>query len=49
MPYKDTKILELNQYQKSDKEPLLFMQILNVLKKRLMDVKIILKIHQQQK
>ena len=31
MPYKDTKILELNQYQKSDKELLLFMQILNVL------------------
>ena len=30
MPYKDTKILEFNQYQKSDKHHLLFIQILNV-------------------
>ena len=29
MPPKDTKILEFNQYQKSDKHHLLFMQILN--------------------
>ena len=26
----DSEILEFNQYQKSDKVPLLFMQILNV-------------------
>ena len=31
MPSEDTKILEINQYQKSEKAPfLLFMQILNV-------------------
>ena len=30
MASKDTKILAFNQYQKSDKTPLLFMQILNL-------------------
>ena len=30
MPSEDTKILEFNQYQKSDKAHLLFMQIFNV-------------------
>ena len=30
MPSEDSEILEFNQYQKSDKVPLLFMQILNV-------------------
>ena len=30
MPSKDTKVLEFNQYQKSDKAPFVFMQILNV-------------------
>ena len=29
MPSEDTRILEFNQYQKSDKAPVLFMQILN--------------------
>ena len=30
MPSEDSEILEFNQCQKSDKVPLLFMQILNV-------------------
>ena len=30
MPSEDTKMLELNQFQKSDKAHLLFMQTLNV-------------------
>ena len=30
MPSEDTKILEFNQYQKSDKAPLLFKQTLSV-------------------
>ena len=30
MPSEDTNILEFNQYDKSDKSPLLFMQTLNV-------------------
>ena len=30
MPFEDTKILEFNHHQKSDKSPLLFMLILNV-------------------
>ena len=30
MPFVDTKVLEFKQYQKSDKAPFLFMQILNV-------------------
>ena len=44
MPSKDNKILECNQYKKSDKALLLFMLILNV---RLIDVKTILKIYSQ--
>ena len=42
MPSEDIKVLEFNQYQKSDKA--LFMQILDIEKKSLIDVKIILKI-----
>ena len=30
MPFEDSKISEFNQYEKSDKARLLFMQILNV-------------------
>ena len=30
MPSEDTNILEFRQYQKSDKAPFLFLQILNV-------------------
>ena len=30
MPFQNTKILELNQYQKSEKNYLLFKEILNV-------------------
>ena len=30
MPFEDTKILEFNQYQKSDKAPFIIMQVLNV-------------------
>ena len=49
MTSEDAKILEFNQFQKSDKHHLLFMQILSVYQKRIMDTKIILKIHLQQK
>ena len=48
MPSEDSKLLEFNQYQNLTKYHLLFMHILNV-QKRLMDVKIIQKIHLQQK
>ena len=41
MSSEDTNILEINQQQKSDKHHLLFMWILNLWHKRLMDVKII--------
>ena len=44
----DIKILEFNQYQKSGETHLLFMQILIFFLKN-MDVKVILKNHQQQK
>ena len=49
MPSEDTKILELNQYQKSDKAPFAIYADLECLIKRLMDVKVILKIYPQQK
>ena len=47
MPSEDTRILEFNQYQKSDKAPFIIYSDLEC--KRLMDVEIILKIHLQQK
>ena len=49
MASEDTKILELNQYQKSDKAPFAIYADLECLIKRLMDVKVILKIYPQQK
>ena len=49
MPSKDTKILDFNHDQKSDKVPFVIYADLDCIKKRLMDVKIILKIHLQQK
>ena len=45
MPFEDTKILDFDQYQNLIKQHLLFMQILNVLQKILMDARIIPKIH----
>ena len=44
-PSEDTKILEFNQYQKSDKASII--AGIECLIKRLMDVKVILKIHSQ--
>ena len=49
MPSEDTEISELNQYQKSDKAPFIIYADLECIIKRLMDVKIILIIHMQQK
>ena len=51
MPSKDTKILEFNPYQKSDKASFIIYADLACIieNRRLMDVKIILKIHLQQK
>ena len=48
MPSEDTKILEFNQFQKSDKEPFVIYADLELTQKRLMDVKIILKIQLQE-
>ena len=45
MSSEDTKILEFNQYQESDKAPFTIYANLQVQQKRLMDVKIIWKIH----
>ena len=45
----DTKVLEFNQYQKSDKKPAITYADLVSLIQKLMDVKIILKNHLQQK
>ena len=45
-PSEDTKILEFNQYQKSDKASII--AGIECLIKRLMDVKVILKIHSQE-
>ena len=47
MPSEDTKILQFNQYLKSNRAPFIIYEDLE--QKRLMDVKIILKIHLQQK
>ena len=49
MPFQNTKILELNQYQKSEKNYLLFKEILNVQQKILMGGKTIMNIYTQQK
>ena len=49
MPSEDTQILEFNQYQKSDKAPFIIYADLEYIIKKLMDVKIIPKIHLQQK
>ena len=51
MPPEDTKILEFNQHQKSGKTPFVIYTDLQSLieKKRLMDIKIILKNHLRQK
>ena len=51
MPSKDTKILEFNPYQKSDKASFIIYADLACIieNRRLMDVKIILKVHLQQK
>ena len=50
MPSKYTKILEFNQYQKSDKAPfVIYADLECLIKKRLIGVKIILKNHLQQK
>ena len=45
MASEDTKILELNQYQKSDKASFIVYAGIGCLIKRMMDVKIILKVH----
>ena len=49
MPSKDTNILAFNQYQKSDKALFIIYADLECIIEKLMDVKIILKIHLQQK
>ena len=49
MPSEDTKIFEFNQYQKSDKATFIIYDDLECSIEKLMDVKIILKIHLQQK
>ena len=49
MPSGDTKIIEFNQNQKSDKAPFAIYAGPECIIEKLMDVKIILKIHLQQK
>ena len=49
MPFEDDKKIELNQYQDSDKAPFIIYADLECKKKRLVDVKIILKTCLQQK
>ena len=49
MPSEDTKLLDFNQYQKSGKAPFIIDEDLECIIKMLIDVKIILKIHLQQK
>ena len=49
MPSEDTKILELNQYRKSDKAPFVIYAALEFIIERLMDAKIIPKIKLQQR
>ena len=49
MPLKDTKILEFNQNQKSDKAPfIIYADLQCIIEKKIKDVKILLKIHLQQ-
>ena len=45
MSFEDTKILQFDQYQQPDKAPFIIYVDLEWLIKRLMDIKIILKIH----
>ena len=49
MPSGDTKIIEFNQNQKSDKAPFVIYAGPECIIEKLVDVKIILKIHLQQK
>ena len=49
MPSDNTKILEFNQYQKSNKATFIIYTDFDYIMEKLMDVKIILKIHLQQK
>ena len=49
MSSEDTKILEFNQYQNSDKAQFIIYADLECLTKKIMDVKIILKGHPQPK
>ena len=49
MPSGENKISELDQYKKYDKVPFIFIQVLSIYSKRLMDVKIILKNYLQQR
>ena len=49
MPSEDTKILEFTHYQKSDKAPFIIYVGFECLIERLIDTKIIFKIHPQQK
>ena len=46
MLFEDTKILDFNQYCKSDKVKFIIRQMLNLQSQRLMDIKIILKNYQ---
>ena len=49
MSSEDTKILELNQYQKSDKAPFIISVNLECVIEKIDGCKVILKIHLQQK
>ena len=49
MSFEDPEISEFNQYQKNDKASFLLMQIFSGKQKRLMDGKVIVKIHLQEK
>ena len=49
MPSEDTKILEFNQYQKYDKTRFIIYADLEFIRKILMDIKTIMKIHLHQK
>ena len=49
MPSENTKILEFNQYQKSDKAPFIIYADLEFLIEKIDECKIILKIHPQQR
>ena len=49
MPVEDTKILEFNQYQKSNKAAFVIYVDPECLIEKMMNVKIIVKVHTQQK